>query len=480
MKPETDLSAASNALRSLPSVDRLLQEPPIRSLVTTYSHQAAVEAIRQTLALIRQQVAEGQPPPPLEELTKAVVRTAHSLWQPTLRPVINATGVIIHTNLGRAPLSRAAMSAIEAVAKGYSNLEFDLSSGERGSRHSHLEGLLARLVGAEAAMVVNNNASAVLLALSALAKGKEVIVSRGQAVEIGGGFRIPDVMRQSGCKLVEVGTTNRTRLSDYAAAITPKTAALLHVHTSNFRIIGFTESVPIADLVTLGKKHGLPVLDDLGSGALLDTAQYGLAHEPMVQESIAAGVSLACFSGDKLLGGPQAGLIVGKKDLIDRLKGHPLARAVRVDKCTIAALQATLLHYLRGEAEREVPVWRMIAMPLAQIEERAARWAATLQEWGIQATVVEGQSTVGGGSLPGETLPTRLVAIPGKAPGRKRSDRADESRPEASELARRLRSAEPPVVARVERGLLLLDPRTVAMEEDAILLAAVRDAFSAR
>lgn len=477
MESEVHPPVNSVALRSLPSVDRLLQEPPIRDLVATYSRQAVVEAIRQTLALVRQQAVHGQPLPSMENLISAVVRTAHSLWQPTLRPVINATGVIIHTNLGRAPLSRAALSAMEAVAKGYSNLEFDLPSGERGSRHTHIEGLLARLVGAEAAMVVNNNASAMLLALSSLAKGKEVIVSRGQAVEIGGGFRIPDVLRQSGCKLVEVGTTNRTRLSDYEAAITPKTAALLHVHTSNFRIIGFTESVSVADLAALGRERGLPVLDDLGSGALLDTACYGLAHEPMVQESMAAGVSLACFSGDKLLGGPQAGLIVGRKDLIEKLKRHPLARAVRVDKCTIAALQATLLHYLRGEAEREIPVWRMIAMPLAYIEERATKWAATLQEWGIQAKLLEGQSTVGGGSLPGETLPTRLVAIPGMDADRKGSATSIGSGPKAGELARRLRSAEPPVVARVERGYLLLDPRTVAPEEDATLLATVRQAL---
>jgi L-seryl-tRNA(Ser) seleniumtransferase len=461
--------------RSLPSVDSLLQDPSVQALVVAYSHSAVVDTVRETLDRAREVVAAGGAAPSLQDLADEVVRQARAIWQPTLAPVINATGVIIHTNLGRAPLSREALSAMQMAGAGYSNLEFDLASGERGLRQSHLDGMLARLVGAESAMAVNNNAAAVLLALSALAKGKEVIVSRGQAVEIGGRFRIPDVLRQSGCKLVEVGTTNRTRLEDYAEAITPRTGALLHVHTSNFRVVGFTESVEIADLARLGQQHNVHVIDDVGSGALLDTARFGLAHEPMVQESVAAGASVVCFSGDKLLGGPQAGLIAGRKDVLARLRRHPLSRALRVDKCTIAALQATLLHYVRGEAEAQVPVWRMISMPLAEIQARAEGWAAGLQDAGVQAGVVEGQSTVGGGSLPGEMLPTWLLAVTPEAPAGPRGRGASAA---AGALAARLRRHNPPVVARVDRGLVLLDPRTVGDNEDQAVLDALRDACS--
>ncbi len=463
--------SGASAFRSLPSVDSLLQEPTIQALVDLYSHDAVVDAARETLDRARQGLATGVAAPARPELAAQVVTRAKAIWQPTLTPVINATGVIIHTNLGRAPLSRAAMAAMLAAGAGYSNLEFDLASGERGLRQSHLDGMLARLVGAESSMAVNNNAAAVLLALSALAKGKEVIVSRGQAVEIGGRFRIPDVMRQSGCKLVEVGTTNRTRLEDYAEAITPHTGALLHVHTSNFRVVGFTESVEIAEMAGLGRRHGVPVLDDLGSGALLDTARFDLAHEPTVQESVAAGASVVCFSGDKLLGGPQAGLIVGNKEMMARLRRHPLSRALRVDKCTIAALQATLLHYVRGQAEVEVPVWRMIAMPLAEIRDRAEGWAAALRSAGVNASVVEGQSTVGGGSLPGEMLPTWLLAVTPQPPAGSRGKGGSAA---AGELAARLRRHDPPVVARVDRGLVLLDPRTVGEDEDQAVMDAVR------
>ncbi|MBM3134192.1 MAG: L-seryl-tRNA(Sec) selenium transferase [Chloroflexi bacterium] len=474
---------STSTLRRLPSVDRLLQEEAMRALVAEYGHAAVVEAIRAALDEARQAIQAGAQVPGQAALLQAIIAQAEALWRPTLRPVINASGVIIHTNLGRAPLSREALAAMQAVGSGYSNLEFDLPSGERGSRYSHVVGLLARLVGAESALVVNNNAAAVLLALSALAKGQEVIVSRGQAVEIGGGFRIPDVLRQSGARLVEVGTTNRTRLADYEAAIGPRTAALLRVHTSNFRLIGFTESVPLSDLVALGQRHHLPVLDDLGSGALLDTAAFGLGHEPMVQESIAAGASLVCFSGDKLLGGPQAGIIVGQKALVEKLRRHPLARAVRVDKATLAGLQATLRHYLRGEATTQVPVWRMIALSLADIDARAGAWAARLGEWGVPASVVDGQSTVGGGSLPGETLPTKLVVVASDEKGTDKGDRGNRGargtrgKERVEEVARRLRTGEPPVVGRIERGLLLLDPRTVLPEEEAGLLAALQRAL---
>ena len=324
---------------------------------------------------------------------------------------------------------------MDTVSRGYNNLEFDLESGDRGSRHMHIEPLLCRLTGAEAALVVNNNASAVLLGLTALAKRKEVIVSRGQAVEIGGGFRIPEVMRQSGAKLVEVGTTNCTYIRDYEEAITPQTAALLRVHSSNFQVVGFTHMVDPEELVALAKQKNLLVLDDLGSGCPLDTAQFGLAPEPTIQESVARGMDLILFSGDKLLGGPQAGIIVGKKVYIDKLKKHPLVRALRVDKTRIAALAATLLHYLKGEALTEVPVWRMISLPVSEIDRRAHLWAAGL---GSLAKVIEGESVIGGGSLPGATLPTCLVTV------------GNSGKPAlAQKLARNLRLQDPPIVGRI-------------------------------
>jgi L-seryl-tRNA(Ser) seleniumtransferase len=384
-----------------------------------------------------------------------------ALEQPSLRPVINASGIILHTNLGRAPLSKEAMTAMEMVATGYCNLEFDLDSGARGSRDVHIEKLLCQLTGAEAALVVNNNASAVLLALTALAKRKEVIVSRGQAVEIGGGFRIPDVMRQSGAKLVEVGTTNCTYIHDYEQAISPQTAALLRVHASNFRVEGFTHSVAIEEMVALGKKHDISVLDDLGSGCLLDTTTFGLAPEPMVQQSVSLGVELACFSGDKLIGGPQAGIIVGRKALVDKLKRHALARAMRIDKIGLAGLAATLIHYLKGEALEKIPVWRMISVPLDEVDRRARLWAKAL---GDLAQVVEGETMVGGGSLPGSTLTTRLVAIGGK----------QGQRNTVISLARKLRHHAPPVIGRISDDVLLLDPRTVLGEEDDMVLQALK------
>jgi len=317
------------------------------------------------------------------------------------------------------------------------------------------------LTGAEAALVVNNNAGAVLLILTTLARGREVIVSRGHLVEIGGGFRLPAVMSQSGARLVEVGTTNRTYIWDYEEAITEETALLMRVHRSNFRLTGFVYEPELSQLVELGEKRGLPVVDDLGSGALLDTSAYGLAHEPMLQESVAQGAALVSASGDKLLGGPQAGIIVGRKDLIAQLKRHPLTRALRVDKTTIAGLQATLLHYLKGEAEEKIPVWQMIAMPLEAIESRARSWVEKLAKTGVSARIVEGRSTVGGGSLPGETLPTKLVAIQADSP---------------DQLGRHLRAGNPPVIGRIESDFLLLDPRTVRPEEDDVLIEAIERA----
>jgi len=421
------------------------------------------EIAREALAAAREAIIGGKAAPDEGQIIENVLALAAAVLRPSLRPVINATGVVIHTNLGRAPLSDEAIEAMAAVSRGYSNLEFDLEAGERGSRYSHVEPALTRLTGAEAGIAVNNNASALLLALSALCEGREVIISRGQAVEIGGGFRIPDVMRQSGARLVEVGTTNRTYLRDYEAAIGEETRAIMRVHASNFRIIGFTETPDIEGLCRRAHEHGLLLLDDLGSGCLIDPRPFGLAYEPTVQESVKAGADLTLFSGDKLLGGPQAGVIVGRRALVDELRRHPLARAVRMDKATIAGLNATLQHYLKGEALQKVPVWRMISLPLPDIERRARQWARAV---GAPAAVIDGRSMVGGGSLPEESLPTKLLAIPGGGP-------------RLTEVARRLRTGEPAVVARIDDDRLLLDPRTVRPEEDRDLLKALRAALAA-
>lgn len=450
-----------NPYRALPSVDRLLTHPALRALADELGASVLAALVRQEIEAARAAIAEGRQPPGPDEMAERAAAQARALLAPTPRPVINATGVIIHTNLGRAPLSDEAIEAMAAASAGYSNLEFDLETGQRGSRHSHLDLLLRQATGAEAGMAVNNNAAAVYLVLAAFARRREVIISRGQAVEIGGGFRIPDVMRQSGAKLVEVGTTNRTYLQDYEAAITPATAAIMRVHTSNFRITGFTESPSIGGLARLAHEHGLLLIDDLGSGCLIDVTTFGLAPEPTVQESIAAGVDIALFSGDKLLGGPQAGIIAGRWDLIDRLRRHPLARALRIDKTTIAGLAATLRHYVKGEALDKVPVCRMISMPLREAQRRAQRWAEAV---GPPARVIDGRSMVGGGTLPEEGLPTKLLAIPG-----------DGKR--LSEMARRLRLGEPPVIARAASGMLLFDPRTVDPRQDGALASAVRAAL---
>ncbi|MFC1991735.1 L-seryl-tRNA(Sec) selenium transferase [Chloroflexota bacterium] len=454
----------NNEFRRLPSVDRLISEERIKQLAGNYPHELLVSLIRQQLERERQAIAATKKPSSIDGIIDSVCAQLGRLENSSLHPVINATGVVLHTNLGRSPLSREAIAAMDTVAGDYSNLEFDLDGGSRGSRHTHIEPLLCQLSGAEAAMVVNNNASAVLLSLTALARRKEVIVSRGEAVEIGGSFRIPDVMRQSGAKLVEVGTTNCTYITDYEQAITPRTAALMRVHSSNFQVIGFTHATTLEEMADLGKQHNLTVMDDLGSGCFLDTTFFGLAPEPSVQQSIAAGVGLACFSGDKLVGGPQAGILVGKKQLIDKLKKHPLARAVRIDKIGLAGLRATLVHYLKGEATEKIPVWRMISAPVDVINRRAGVWAEAL---GGLAQVIDGESMIGGGSLPGSVLPTRLVAIgKGKQKGKNI----------AQTLARRLRRNEKfPIIGRISDDVLLLDPRSVLPEEDEIVLQALRD-----
>jgi len=451
-------------LRALPSVERLVRAVEQRAPLP---RPELVRLARETIDELRSHTPPGAELPSLEQLAADVLRRAAALAAPGLRPLINATGVVVQTNLGRAPLSEAALAAMQVVAAGYSNLEYNLEAGERGSRYEHVGALLARLTGAEAAVAVNNNAAAVLLALSCFCQGKEVLVSRGQAVEIGGGFRIPDVLRESGARLVEVGTTNRTYARDYAAAIGPDTAAILTVHRSNFRIVGFTHDPHEMELHHLAHEGGILWIDDWGSGSLLRPERWGLAADDTVLDRVAAGCDLVCFSGDKLLGGPQAGLIVGRSEYIDRLRKHPLLRALRVDKLAIAALEATLLSYLHGRAEHELPVWRMIGTPVAALQVRAAALAQRIQAAGCAAEIVEVDSAVGGGSLPGETLPSVALALQGRAEG----STSLPGRPEA--LHASLRSGAPPVVGRIAGGRLLLDLRTVLPEQDELLINAL-------
>lgn len=448
-------------LRQLPSVDRLLNTPFGVDLVADFGRTLTVEGIRSVLESRRAAILKGNDGIPMNAMLLTEAQEwLEALTAPTLRPVINATGVIVHTNLGRAPLSQAAMTALQEVAAGYSNLEYDIEAGERGSRTVHAADQLQRLTGAEAALVVNNNAAAVLLMLTGLCQGQEVIISRGQLVEIGGGFRVPDVMAQSGAKLVEVGTTNRTHLGDYAGVINENTAAILVAHHSNYKIIGFTTEPSLAELAELAREKNILLLYDQGSGSLLDTSKFGLEPEPTVPEALAAGVDVIAFSGDKLLGGPQAGILCGRATAIDRLKKHPLARAVRADKLCLAALAATLNHYLTGSPVREIPLWQMIARPLAQLQSEAETLAARLQEMGLKATVVEGQSTVGGGSLPGTSLPTFLVAL--------ETERL-------APLTAGLRANDPPIIGRIQDGRLLFDLRTVLYEQRHLVARGIID-----
>lgn len=452
-------------LRNLPSVDKLLQMPLTLDLVAEYGRDLTVDALRTTLDKQRQALLTGKitavSPP------ETIVQTAHewleTILAPTLQPVINATGIILHTNLGRAPLSAAAIAATTTAARDYSTLEYDIGSGKRGSRAVHAEKQLQRLTHTEAALVVNNNAAAVLLMLTALCPRKEVIISRGQLVEIGGGFRIPDVMAQSGAKLVEVGTTNRTHIHDYANAITPDTAAILVAHHSNYKIIGFTTEPPLSELAALAHANDILLLYDQGSGALLDVAPYGLEPEPTVPDGLAAGVDVIAFSGDKLLGGPQAGILCGSQALITQIRRHPLARAVRSDKLCLAALSTTLTHYLKGEVLEAVPVWHMLARSLADIEKTAVAWQKTLEENGIKAKLLTGKSRVGGGSLPGTSLATKLIVIDSN---------------NAKTKSAILRGASIPVISRIQDNHLLIDPRTVLVHQEKSLLDTLIKVFS--
>ena len=450
-------------LYKLPSVEQLLQTEQAAELVAVYGRPLTLNAIRASLDLVRARVMKGPSAtlPDREGLLNLAAEYLHEWARPSLLPVINASGVILHTNLGRAPLSPASIAAMDAVSRGYSTLEFDLDTGKRGSRLIHAEALLQRLTGAEAAVVVNNNAAAVLLVLSALAARKRVVIARTQLVEIGGGFRVPDVMKQSGAQLVEVGTTNKVRVADYIEALAEPTALVMRAHQSNFKIIGFTEEPAWKDIVAAAHGAGIPCVDDLGSGTLIDTERFGLGHERTIQESIADGTDVVCFSGDKLLGGPQAGIIIGKAELLAKVKKHPLARAVRADKLCLAALSATLLHYLKDEAEHEVPIWRMVALTPGQIKQTAENWAKRLG----QGKVIESQSTIGGGSLPEETLPTYVLALSVSSP---------------EKFMEKLRQQSPPIIARTARDVILLDPRTVLPEQDGALLVGLKNALGKR
>jgi len=449
-----------DALRALPSVHQLLEEEPATTLIAAHGRPLVRFAVQRVLEDERRRASTDTS----HDRWARVEATIQGLRRPRLRPVINATGVILHTNLGRAPLAAAAAEATARIAGRYSTLEFDPQTGRRGRRHDLVADTLRYLTGAQSAAVVNNCAAAVLLMLTALARGKEVIVARGELVEIGGGFRMPEVMRLSGARMVEVGTTNRTRIEDYASAITPKTAAIMKVHASNFQVVGFTESVELKPLAAITRQHQLLLLHDLGSGALLDTTAVGLAAEPRIQDSLLSGVDLLASSADKLLGGPQAGLLLGRSDLVERVMKHPLARAVRVDKLTTAALAATLDLYLT-QSLAEVPIWGMLRASTESLRSRAQAWLRRLAELGVVAEVTAAESTVGGGSLPGERLPTSVLAITPLRGG-------------ATELLRRLREHEPPVIGRIADERVLLDPRTVLPDEDDVVVDAVAGALS--
>jgi len=435
--------------KTLPAVGTLINQPGYAALVADFGRASVVAALRDQIATERDGTAVSD-----AERLSQVEASLRKAMAPALRRVINASGVILHTNLGRAPLSKAAVGAVAAAAAGYTNLELDLDTGRRGERSALVAGLLTALFECEAALAVNNNAAAVLLALTALCKGREVIVSRGQLVEIGGSFRMPDVMRMSGARMVEVGTTNRTRAADFEEAVTPRTGALLRVHTSNFRVAGFTESAGLAEMAGVARPRGLLLIDDVGSGAV-----EPIADEPTIAESL-KHCDIVTFSGDKLMGGPQAGIVLAATEAgaagVRKMARHPLARAVRIDKLTLAALEATLKERLSGR-EDEIPVQRMLRVPVEEVRRRAALWSVKLEDRGVVSRLIPGESAVGGGSVPGHGLPTMLLALEGPA----------------SRLATALRRGDPPVIARIENDACCLDPRTVLRGEDETLIDAV-------
>jgi L-seryl-tRNA(Ser) seleniumtransferase len=458
-----DKKKKQTLLRELPSVDEVLKSEGMGPLLTRYPRRYVLESVREYIENLRTAILKGKGPDVSVEAGILLIEKILTLkTAPSLVPVINATGIVLHTNLGRAPLCESALKSVELVARGYSNLEYSLLEGKRGKRYSHLKGILKDITGAEDATVVNNNAGAVLLSLAALARGKEVVVSRGEMVEIGGSFRIPDVMAQSGAVLKEVGATNKTHLRDYENGIGPETALILKVHQSNYRMIGFTAEVPIQELVVLAKKHSLPVMHDLGSGCLVNLKEYGVGAEPVVREIVEAGVDVVTFSGDKLLGGPQAGIILGKKEYIEKINKHPLARALRIDKMTLAALYSTLFEYVDPErAIKEIPTLRMLTERPESIKERAGKIDRGLRKSvpKISIDIISDTSEAGGGSLPGVSLPTYCVSIRGKSPNK---------------IEERLRKGDPPVIARIKEDALLLDARTVQEREVKILIECAK------
>ncbi len=455
------MSDARADFRSIPSVEVVARA--IERLAPDVPARVAVRAARAETDLVRNAVAHGQQASNADAIARAGALRARLVLQEAPQPVINATGVIVHTNLGRAPLSDQALEAVQAAAGGYSDLEYDLGMGQRGSRSNHISDVVREVTGAEAALVLNNNAAAVFLALEAHARGREVLVARGESIEIGGGFRIPDILQASGARLRDVGTTNRTRVEDYARAVHGDTAAILRVHPSNFAQVGFTESPDPAELADLARGRGLLLINDLGSGALLDTAAYGLTREPLIEEALEAGADLVTFSGDKLLGGPQAGVIVGSSEVIEPIARRPLARALRPDKMTIAGLRATLTHYLRDEALETVPVWQMISAGLDELRERGER----VMDGVAGVRLVNSSAAVGGGSLPGQVLPSVAIEIADAGTG-------------ANELAARFRNCSPPVIGRIHAGRLRLDMRTVLAKDEDALRTALRAVQHAR
>ncbi|MBW1980562.1 MAG: L-seryl-tRNA(Sec) selenium transferase [Deltaproteobacteria bacterium] len=455
-------------LRSLPAVDELLRHQQIEKLLQQQPRSLVVMVVRQVLSRYRSEILEGvstskRAVPEIEQLVQNVIRDTEKRAAFTLRSLVNGTGIIVHTNLGRSLLCEAALERLQLIGSHYTNLEYDLEAGARGSRYVHAEEILCEITGAEGALVVNNNAGAVLLVLNTLAQGLEVIVSRGELVEIGGAFRIPDVMAKSGARLHEVGCTNRTHLHDYERSIGPETGLLLKAHTSNYQIVGFTASVDLQSLVGLGRKHGLPVMEDLGSGCFVDLSRFGLQGEPTVQDSVATGVDVVTFSGDKLLGGPQAGIILARKDIIARLRQNPLTRALRIDKLTLAALEATLRLYRDEEtAVRSIPTLKMIAADEEELQRRAAAVVAQIRAAAgstLEAEIIAGFSKVGGGALPVQTLPSKLVALH----SRKFS---------ASQLEKLFRRHQPPVIGRIEQDIFVLDVRTLQSGDEDIIAAA--------
>ncbi len=449
----------SKKLRQIPSIEEILQSEKLQKYISLLSRPFVTQISRKIVDELRKQIKIKRLSFSKEEIITKISEELENLVSASLRPVINGTGVIIHTNLGRAPIGENVLKHITDVSKNYSTLEYDLVKGKRGERTVFLEKLLIELSGAEGALIVNNNAGAVLLILSGLAKGKEVIISRGELVQIGGGFRIPDILNESGAIMKEVGTTNQTSISDYQRAINKNTKILLKVHKSNFWMSGFVEDVSIEKLIPLGKKYRLITVEDLGSGAMTYTENYGLGHEPRISETICSGTDLVCFSGDKLLGGPQSGVIVGKKKYIDLLRKHPLYRALRVDKMVIAGLEQIILSYLKKEEEK-IPIWRLISTPLDGLRNRGEDISKRLKDFGISVSLKEGRSTVGGGSLPGETLPTVVLSLESQIP------------PER--LAERFRSLDYPVIGRVEKNRFVLDLRTIFPEQDEIVIEGIK------